>query len=70
MRDGKYHDTGMLAAAVFDRNPKLSITDLPTQFERASVRRALTGLEDNGLVFRVGPQVDERQATRARGSHS
>jgi hypothetical protein len=54
MRGGQYFDAATLAASVFGRNPKLTITDVPSRSEMVSVRHALPGLEERGLVFRVG----------------
>ena len=54
MRGGHYFDTTILAATAFGRDPKLSVTDLPTRSELSSVRRALAGLAEQDFVFRVG----------------
>jgi hypothetical protein len=73
MRGGHYFNTTAVTAIVFSRNPKLTVTDVPTPSEMASVSRALTGLAERGLVHRVGRKWtrDKRRvlADRIRQNH-
>src|SRR5262249_51283348 len=72
MRDAEYRDVRTLAALAHGLRPHLSALP-PTASQLASTRRALAGLAERGLAFRVGRKwTTERKRVLAdtiRGGH-
>jgi hypothetical protein len=58
-RTDGYFDTPTLAAMIFGHNPKLTIAEGPSASQLRSVRRALAGLQRDGLAFGTDQQVSE-----------